>query len=132
MPEFEQSAPCRAPAVEVWKLLYDPARYPEWWDGMERIETGPAGTTRHMGALPNMPIPTRVEPAGDGSRVVISCLLTQIAHEWTLEPAVEGCTVRVRVTIPEDQHDWLEQQRAEIGGSIRRLAAAAEEAARRA
>ena len=45
MPGFEESALCRAPAEEVWKLLHDPARYPEWWDGVERMEAGPEGLT---------------------------------------------------------------------------------------
>ena len=28
-----------APVEEVWKLLYDPARLPEWWEGVETVET---------------------------------------------------------------------------------------------
>lgn len=38
MPGFEESAVCRAPGEEVRKLLYDPARFPEWWVGVARVE----------------------------------------------------------------------------------------------
>jgi hypothetical protein len=31
---IEESALCRAPALEVMKLLQDPLRYREWWDGL--------------------------------------------------------------------------------------------------
>jgi uncharacterized protein YndB with AHSA1/START domain len=38
MPEFAVSASCRSPAEEVWKLLYDPYRFAEWWSGTARVE----------------------------------------------------------------------------------------------
>lgn len=129
MPSFEEAARCRAPAEEVWKLLHDPARFGEWWAGMERIESSPTGLERYMAALPGTPIPTRVEPRDRGARVVISCLMTEISHEWTLEPAPEGCAVRVRVEIPKGQADWLDQQLDEVRASLPRLVAAAERAA---
>ncbi len=31
---LEQEEVCRAPALEVWKLLQDPLRYPQWWEGL--------------------------------------------------------------------------------------------------
>lgn len=129
MPSFDASARCRAPAEEVWKLLYDPHRYPEWWAGMERIDPTPAPIVRYMAALPGTAIPTRIDARRQGACVVISCLLTEIAHEWTLEPAPQGCMVRVRVEIPEPQKGWLDQQQREVQASLLRLAAAAEPAA---
>jgi uncharacterized protein YndB with AHSA1/START domain len=30
MPGFELSATSSAPVEEVWKLLFDPSRFPEW------------------------------------------------------------------------------------------------------
>ncbi len=129
MPSFDESALCRAPAEEVWKFLYDPARYPLWWAGMDRIEERAEGPSRYMQALPGVPIPTRIETVG-GGRVVISCLMTKIGHSWMLEPAGEGCLVRVRVDVPEaEAGKWLEQQREEIRSSLPRLVAAAEKAA---
>ena len=43
MPGFSRRATCHAPAEEVWKLLYDPARYTEWWEGTERVELAVRG-----------------------------------------------------------------------------------------
>ena len=130
MPGFEESARCGAPAEEVWKFLYDPARYPLWWAGMDRIERRPEGPARYMQALPGVPIPTRVEARSDGGRVVISCLMTRIAHTWTLEPAEDGCVVHVRADLPDaEAGKWLDQQREEVRSSLPRLVRAAERAA---
>ena len=30
MPGFELTTDCRAPVEEVWKLLFDPDRFPDW------------------------------------------------------------------------------------------------------
>jgi len=47
MPGFALSAACRAPVEEVWKLLFDPARFPEWWVGIETVRTdGPGEYTQ--------------------------------------------------------------------------------------
>ena len=43
MPGFALSAECGAPVEEVWKLLFDPARFPEWWVGHRDRAAGPAG-----------------------------------------------------------------------------------------
>lgn len=133
MPGFEQTARCRAPAEEVWKLLYDPARFPEWWAGVERVEGTGGGDTvhRYTGAWPGFAYPTRVSGDRDGSRVTVSCLLSDILHEWTLEPAAEGCLVRLRVEIPVDEADRLEAVRAELLASLPRLVRSAERAAER-
>jgi len=37
MPEFDDSAVSDAPPVAVWKILYDPARFPEWWAGIATV-----------------------------------------------------------------------------------------------
>jgi uncharacterized protein YndB with AHSA1/START domain len=126
MPGFEERSPCRAPAEEVWKLLYDPSRLPEWWAGMDRVEVGGDGdVTRYMAAWPDFPYPTRISREASG-RVVISCLLSDIVHEWTLEPAEEGCIVGVRVEIPEEEAARLDAQREEVATSLARLIARAE------
>jgi hypothetical protein len=39
---------------------------------------------------------TRVTTRNDGSRVVISCLLSDIVREWMLEPDHVGCVMRLR------------------------------------
>ena len=38
MPTFDDSTTTTAPVEEVWKLLYDPSRMPEWWEGIETVE----------------------------------------------------------------------------------------------
>src|SRR6185312_14618713 len=43
MPGFTLSGTARAPVEEVWKLLFDPTRFPEWWAGVERVRTGANG-----------------------------------------------------------------------------------------
>jgi Polyketide cyclase / dehydrase and lipid transport len=130
MPSFEERATCHAPAEEVWKLLYDTARFPEWWAGMSRVE-GDCGDeiTRYMSEWPDFPYPTRVTRRDDGG-IVVSCLLSDIVHEWALEPAAAGCAVRVRVEIPDGEAARLASQEAEIRASLARLVARAEELAR--
>lgn len=127
MPEFEAEAHCRAPAVEPWRLLYDPMRFPEWWVGTARVEAGEGGSvTRYMEAWPDFAYPTQVRQHADGTRVVVSCLLSNIVHEWSLAPAPDGCIVRVRVELPESEAGRLEAARAEVIPSLHRLVALAE------
>jgi len=126
MPEFAIVASCASPAEEVWKLLYDPHRFSEWWSGTARVE-GVAGgiATRYMEEWPDFPYPTRVTTRSDGARVVISCLLSDIVQEWTLEPDGVGCIVRLRVEVPETEAARLATVREELERSVPRLIAAA-------
>lgn len=126
MPEFELTAVCRAPPVEVFKLLHDPSRIPEWWAGTDRIESdGEGGVTRYASEWPEFPYPLGMARA-DGA-VTISCLVSEISYEWRLVPHADGCAVRARVELPEDQEDRLGAQRAEVGASLDRLVRVAEE-----
>lgn len=124
---FEEQEVCRAPAEEVFKLLWDPARFPDWWAGMERVVADATGeVTRYMSAWPDFAYPTRVAAGGDGC-VRISCLLSDIEHEWSIAPHPDGCVVAVRVVLPETEAERLDAQRAEVGTSLARLVALAEE-----
>ena len=38
MPSFHDTANSAAPPEEVWKLLYDPSRFPDWWAGIGTVE----------------------------------------------------------------------------------------------
>ena len=130
MPEFSITAVCRTPAEEVWKLLYDPYRFCEWWGDTARVEDGADGSvTRFTAEWPDFAYPTRVTTRSDGSRVVISCLLSDIVQEWSLEPDADGCRVRVHVAIPDDEAARLPAVREEFERSVPRLVAAAERAA---
>jgi len=131
MPRLDEQATCRAPATEVWKLLYDPARFPEWWAGLDRVEAGGNGVARYMKAWPDFPYPTQVRARAEQASVTISCLLSDIRHEWTLSPAPGGCVVRVTVEVPDAEAGRLDHLRGEVQASLPRLVAAAERAARR-
>lgn len=126
MPEFEQGAECRAPVREVWKLLYDPARYMEWWDGTERVEIVDGAATRYTSTYPGTAFPTGVAGGAAGDRVTISCIATDIVYDWTLTPVPAGCAVRVRVALPERFADRLPGQQEGMRTSIARLVRAAE------
>jgi uncharacterized protein YndB with AHSA1/START domain len=122
MPEFSERSPCRAPAEEVWKLLHDPARFPDWWAGTERVEPGEEGAvTRYLDGWPDFPMPTAVTSRRETGAIVISCLRSDIVHEWTLSPAPEGCDVAVRVIVPEEEAARLAPVRAEVVASLARL-----------
>ena len=127
-PGFELDAVCRAPAVEVFKLLHDPSRFPDWWEGMERAEgaAGPGELRRYMSAWPDFAYPTRLTTGRAAGCVTISCLLSDIVHEWRIEPHPEGCALRVRVELPPAEAAREDAQRAEVGGSLRNLVALAE------
>ena len=129
MPEFMMSAFCGSPAEEVWKLLYDPYRFSEWWCGTARVANVTGDTaTRYMAEWPDFPYPTRVTTRSDGTRVIISCLLSDITQEWTLEPDGVGCVVRLRVEGPDAESARLATVRDELASSLPRLIAAAERA----
>jgi len=58
MPGFALSAGCRAPVEEVWKLLFDPSRFPQWWAGVETVRVGPPGEfTLWPTGYPDFPMP---------------------------------------------------------------------------
>jgi hypothetical protein len=59
---------------------------------------------------------------------VISCLLSDIVHEWSLEPAPQGCAVRIRVEIPEAEAARMESLQQNMSASLVRLVARAEAA----
>lgn len=126
MPGFSESGVCRAPAVEVWKLLYDPGRYMEWWTGTERVQIDAGAVSRYVPDAPGFAYPTAIATSGAGEHVTISCLLTDIVYEWTLEPHPPGCAVRLRVEIPEALADKLAGQLRDMQDAFARLVAVAE------
>ena len=57
MPEFEDRARSDAPPEDVWKLLYDPARFPDWWTGIGSVEPGQdGGYTMYPQGYPDFPM----------------------------------------------------------------------------
>jgi hypothetical protein len=126
MPGFTEEGTCRAPAEEVWKLLYDPDRYMEWWTGTERVEVGEERVIRYVPDSPGFAYPTAIASSSSGGRVTISCVLTDIVYDWTLAPRPPGCAVRLRVDIPEELAAKLEGQMRDMRSAFGRLMELAE------
>ncbi len=134
MPSFDDAATSRAPPEEVWKVLYDPARFPQWWAGTGSIDVqdadgGDRRYTMYPDGYPDFPMPQVLRSSQHEGRVTVSCLVSDLVFEWRLEPLDErgGTRIRVHVEIPEAEADRLEGQRETISSSLRRLAALAGE-----
>jgi uncharacterized protein YndB with AHSA1/START domain len=123
MPTFDDSATTSAPVEEVWKLLYDPARMVEWWEGIERVEpSGDGEITIYPDGYPDFPMPQELRTAADGHGLTISCLVSYLVFEYRLEPLDPGTRIGVHVEIPEEEAHRLESQRAGVSASLRSLA----------
>lgn len=129
MPTFDDSTTSAAPVEEVWKILYDPARFPEWWDGIETVnQSGHAGKgdiTFYPDGYPDFPMPQQLRADGDGRTVTISCLVSDLIFEWRLEPledGSDGTQIAVHVEIPEVEAHRLDAQRGAVSASLRSLA----------
>jgi hypothetical protein len=126
MPEFEDHARSDAPPENVWKLLYDPGRFPDWWAGVGSVEPGPAGAyTMYPTGYPDFPMPQQLNVSGSG--VTISCLVSDLVFEWRLASLDGGAatSITVHVEIPEAEAGRLAAQRDVISRSLSRLAALA-------
>lgn len=131
MPAFDDVATTAAAPVQVWKILYDPLRFPEWWAGMADARSGDArgGTadiTLWPEGYPDFPLPQRVEASSRDHRVVVSCTVSDLVFEWRLEPTSGGTLISVHVEIPEQEAARLATQREVVTSSLRRLAELAE------
>jgi uncharacterized protein YndB with AHSA1/START domain len=91
MPGFTLSAGCRAPVEEVWKLLFDPARFPDWWVGIETVRTdSPGEFTQWPTGYPDFPMPQKLRVDQASERVTISCQVSAIDVVWQLAEAGTG------------------------------------------
>jgi hypothetical protein len=129
LPTFDDSTTTRAPVEEVWKLLYDPSRIPEWWEGIETVERhgrdGEGDITLYPDGYPDFPMPQALRADGDGRRLTISCLVSYLVFEWQLDALDPGTRIAVHVEIPEEEAGRLEAQRGAVSASLRSLAALA-------
>ena len=89
MPTFDQSTVSAAPPEEVWKLLYDPARFPQWWAGTGSVDTGgDAGDyTMFPDGYPDFPMPQALDTSHENGTVKISCLVSDLCFGWRLRPS---------------------------------------------
>jgi uncharacterized protein YndB with AHSA1/START domain len=126
MPAFDDSTIAGAPPEEVWKLLYDPTRFAEWWEGVETVEPsghdGRGDITIYPDGYPDFPMPQQLRTNVDGHRVTISCLVSDLVFEWRLEPLDAGTRIGVHVEIPEREAHRLDVQRGAVSASLRSLA----------
>jgi uncharacterized protein YndB with AHSA1/START domain len=130
MPSFRDSADAKAAPEEVWKLLYDPARFPDWWAGIGTVDVGEQGEyTMYPEGYPDFPMAQLLESKGEGRRVTVSCLVNDLRFEWRLEPLEDdGTRISVEVEIPEAEARRLDSQRDTIRASLSRLAELATQA----
>jgi uncharacterized protein YndB with AHSA1/START domain len=127
MPGFALSAECCAPVEEVWKLLFDPARFPEWWVGIETVRTGAPGEfTVWPAGYPDFPMPQKLRVDQAGERVTVSCQVSDIDFVWRLAEDGQGTAIEVTVSLPENEAHRLDGQHQMIEESLRRLTALAE------
>ena len=123
MPSFREVATTAAAPEEVWKLLYDPARFPDWWAGIGSIEVGGEGRyILYPDGYPDFPMPQLLDTRRDQQRVTVSCLVSDLRFEWRLEPDGEGTRITAEVEIPDAEAHRLAAQRAVIAESMKRLA----------
>jgi hypothetical protein len=128
MPTFDDAITSKAPPEEVWKLLYDPGRFPEWWAGIGSIEdVRDGGFTLYPEGYPDFPMPQMLRTSQSGRQAVISCLVSDLRFEWRLEAEGVGTRIGVHVEIPEEEAKRLDDQRQVVSrslGNLARLAAA--------
>jgi uncharacterized protein YndB with AHSA1/START domain len=129
MPGFELSAGCRAPVEEVWKLLFDPTRFPQWWVGIETVRTDEPGEfTLWPAGYPDFPMPQKLRADKANDRVTVSCQVSDIDIVWQLAEDGTGTSINVNVSLPEREAHRLDGQHQVIEESLRRLMALAEAA----
>jgi uncharacterized protein YndB with AHSA1/START domain len=124
MPAFDYAAVSAGPPEEVWKLLYDPARFPEWWAGVGSVDTStdPGGYTMYPDGYPDFPMPQALDTSHENGTVRISCLVSDLCFSWRLRPEGTGTEICVHVEIPDREAARLEAQREIIRQSLARLA----------
>lgn len=123
MPSFHDTTTSAAPPEDVWKLLYDPSRFPDWWVGIETVDVTSDGRyTMYPDGYPDFPMAQLLDAHQDQQRIVVSCLVSDLRFEWRLEPVGEGTRITVDVEIPDTEADRLETQRQTISNSMTQLA----------
>jgi uncharacterized protein YndB with AHSA1/START domain len=128
MPSFHDTTTSAAPPEDVWKLLYDPSRFPDWWAGIETVDvTGDSQYTVYPDGYPDFPMAQVLDTHHDQHRVTVSCLVSDLRFEWRLEPAGEGTRITVDVEIPDTEAHRLDSQHQIISTSMTQLAHLASE-----
>lgn len=123
---FTLTVRASAPVEEVWKLLHDPVRFPEWWAGVETVATGIGGDyTMWPAGYPDFPMAQRLGADAADHRVTISCLVSDLIFRWRLRADGETTDIDVEVELPEREAHRLADQRRILRQSLDTLAALA-------
>ncbi len=123
MPSFHDTTTSTASPEEVWKLLYDPSRFPDWWAGIETVDVTSDGEyTMYPDGYPDFPMAQLLDTQRDQRRVTVSCLVSDLRFDWCLEPVGDGTRITVDVEIPDAEAHRLESQRQVIITSLTQLA----------
>lgn len=129
MPEFTLSGRADAPVEEVWKLLFDSTRFPEWWVGVQTVrDDGAHSYTLWQQGYPDFPMPQRLRGDRAEGRVTISCQVSGIDFVWQLAADGPGTRIDVHVALPDSETDRLDDEREIITTSLARLATLAKAA----
>jgi uncharacterized protein YndB with AHSA1/START domain len=123
MPGFTLTTRTSAAVEDVWKLLFDPARFPEWWAGVETVRVdGPEAYTMWPRGYPDFPMPQHLRTDHVAGRITVSCQISDIDVTWQLAEAGDGTDITVRVKLPATEADRLPGQRELIAASLTALA----------
>jgi hypothetical protein len=126
MPTFDDSTTTTAPPEDVWMLLYDPLRFPEWWTGITSITSeNDRDYTMYVDGYPDFPMAQTLDASREDSSVTISCMVSELVFQWHLASIDGGTEISVHVDIPEREASRVAMQRGIIESSLRRLAALA-------
>lgn len=132
MPGFERSGRAAAPVEDVWKLLFDPARFPEWWYGIETVRTEDPvepDTRRYAQWLrgsPDFPMPQILRSDRSRGRVTVSCQVRDVDVAWHLAGDGDGTVIEVRVDVADAEIPRLPMLETMMERSVESLAALAE------
>jgi uncharacterized protein YndB with AHSA1/START domain len=127
MPIVEAETLIAAPAEEVFKVLHDPTRHPEWWVGLDTIEgvQGQDGELRFSVLshdYPGVRLEQRQEPLAGGG-IVMTCLQYGLRFRWRLVPEDHATRVHAHVEIPDRWRELTAGYRMKIPASLERLSA---------
>jgi uncharacterized protein YndB with AHSA1/START domain len=132
MPAFVLTRRAHAAVEEVWKLLHDPTRFPEWWEGVASVAPGPSGDyTMWPAGYPDFPMSQHLTAQPGGTSVTISCLVSDLVFRWRLRADGDATDIEVAVQLPEREAHRLTGQRLLLERSLTALAALAADPSRR-
>ena len=104
MPRYAARRVLPATVEDVWAVLAEPARFPEWWPGVEAVDPGrrglvPGGMWKIDGGGPKMSFRRRPEMAGD-------LLLIEVVPraKVVFQLIAEGMWVELELEPDEDDH----------------------------